>query len=72
MLEMMVAHTEHRDWQRRFNACATRGDFVKRELRASERRVRVADLFRTVVLSVQTNMARKWVGGLLTRPGQSQ
>jgi hypothetical protein len=67
LLESLVAQSEHREWVRRFNKRAARGEFVKHERPASDRRIRRADWFSDLALTVRNQLSRNWAQGLLTR-----
>jgi hypothetical protein len=53
--EIFLAQAEHREWERAFNVRAARGEFVRHELAASQRRVPIADWVRDLAWSFEVS-----------------
>jgi hypothetical protein len=66
-LTYLVARVEHREWERRFNERAARGEFVKHELPGSQRRRPLIARLRDLLLAIRNGVSRYVVRGQLSR-----
>ncbi len=69
--EYYLASAEYRQRLNAFNKRAARGEFIRHELPASERRVALAARLGELALVIRSQWSRNWVQGLLTRTGWS-
>jgi hypothetical protein len=63
----LVARAEHREWERRFNERAARGEFVKHELPGSDRGLPLIARLRDRLLAIRSEVSRYIVRGQLSR-----
>ena len=63
----LLVRVEHREWERRFNERAARGEFVKPELTGSVRPVSLVARLRELPLVIRAQVARYVLRGQLGR-----
>jgi hypothetical protein len=61
-----LVQAEHREWVRRFNERAARGEFVKQELAGSERGLPLVARLRGLLLAIRSEVSRYVVRGQLS------
>jgi hypothetical protein len=62
---LLLVQLEHREWQRRFDQRAARGEFVSRELPQTAKQPSLAERLRELAVDLREKVVRYWVSGQL-------